>query len=270
MNEFKKMKWFLVSCMVGMAVSITSCSSEEKENEVLDGKGTIRLGMTTGIDFGVPNTRAVNLDDYQNKDNYTVQILKNGETTPVQEFTYAAMPSMPLELDNGTYTLKAFYGTEKTSSRNGFRVEGSATFSVQSNEQTVSVACAPTCAKVTVDFDATMATYFSDYSVVFETEALSDIETNVVWAKNDTEPWYLKVNKAGEVVKATIHFTRKAEYGTGVASASVEKTYTLAPNKAWTLKIAPSYEAGKLGVSVTIDETTNDKQVDIIVPSEWI
>ena len=36
------------------------------------------------------------------------------------------------------------------------------------------------------------------------------------------------------------------------------------------LKIAPSYESGKLGVAVTIDETTNDHDVDIIVPSEWI
>ena len=112
-------------------------------------------------------------------------------------------------------------------------MEGAATFSVQSNEQTVSVACAPTCAKVSVDFDGAMGTYFSDYSVIFETEAL-------------------------------------AEYGTGISSASVEKTYALAPNKAWTLKIAPSYESGKLGVAVTIDETTNDHDVDIIVPSEWI
>lgn len=270
MNKLEKMRLFLASCMMGMAMSIVSCSSENGENDILDGKGTIRLGMSTGVDFGVTTTRSVNLADYQDKNNYTVQILKSDGTTPVHEFTYADMPSIPLELDNGTYTLKAFYGTEKVSSRNGFRVEGAATFSVQSNEQTVSVACAPTCAKVSVDFDGAMGTYFSDYSVIFETEALAEIETSVTWAKADTDPWYLKVNKAGEVVKATIRFTRKAEYGTGISSASVEKTYALAPNKAWTLKIAPSYESGKLGVAVTIDETTNDHDVDIIVPSEWI
>lgn len=265
----QSMRMFLVSCMIGMACAVTSCSSEESESAVTAGKGTVRLGMTAGVDFGVAHTRAVDLAEYQNKNNYTVQIVKSGATTPVKEFTYANMPSMPLELDNGSYTLKAFYGTEKTSSRNGFRVEGSTTFSVQSNEQAVSVTCAPTCAKAAVVFDDKMATYFSDYSVVFETVALADIGANVVWKKADTEPWYLLVNKAGEVVKATIHFTRKAEYGT-VASATVEKTYTLAPNKAWTLKIAPSYESGKLGIGVIIDESTNDHEVEITVPSEWI
>ena len=37
-----------------------------------------------------------------------------------------------------------------------------------------------------------------------------------------------------------------------------------------TLKIAPSYESGKLGIGVIIDESTNDHEVEITVPSEWI
>ena len=103
MNKLEKMRLFLASCMMGMAVSIVSCSSENGENDILDGKGTIRLGMSTGVDFGVTTTRSVNLADYQDKNNYTVQILKSDGTTPVHEFTYADMPSIPLELDNGTY-----------------------------------------------------------------------------------------------------------------------------------------------------------------------
>lgn len=264
------MKLFLVSCMIGVTALISSCSSEEVKNDVLAGQGTISLGMTAGVDFGVTNkSRSVDESEYKNSDNYTVQILKSDGQTVAQEFKYSEKPST-LTLDNGSYILKAFYGTEKTSSRNEFRVEGSTTFTVQSDEQNVSVTCTPTCAKASVVFDEKMATYFSDYSVAFETAALSDIGASVVWAKDDTEPWYLKVAEGGETVKATIKFTRKAEYGTGVASSSVERTYTLAPNKAWTLKIAPSYDSGKLGIAVTIDETTNDKQVDIIVPSEWI
>ena len=44
MNKLEKMRLFLASCMMGMAVSIVSCSSENGENDILDGKGTIRLG----------------------------------------------------------------------------------------------------------------------------------------------------------------------------------------------------------------------------------
>ena len=87
MNKLEKMRLFLASCMMGMAVSIVSCSSENGENDILDGKGTIRLGMSTGVDFGVTTTRSVNLADYQDKNNYTVQILKSDGTTPVHEFT---------------------------------------------------------------------------------------------------------------------------------------------------------------------------------------
>ena len=47
MNKLEKMRLFLASCMMGMAVSIVSCSSENGENDILDGKGTIRLGMST-------------------------------------------------------------------------------------------------------------------------------------------------------------------------------------------------------------------------------
>ena len=80
MNKLEKMRLFLASCMMGMAVSIVSCSSENGENDILDGKGTIRLGMSTGVDFGVTTTRSVNLADYQDKNNYTVQILKSDGT----------------------------------------------------------------------------------------------------------------------------------------------------------------------------------------------
>ena len=258
------MRKVLVSCLIVMALIVASCSSEE--NAILPGgKGTVNLNMTVGADFGVANTRAVDLSQYQNKDNYTLQIFKSDNLNiPVESFTYAMMPMMPLTLDNGTYVLKAFYGVEHNSSRDEFLVTGSQTFSVNSNDQSVKAVCRPTCAKVQVNFDTDMAKYFSDYFVVF-----SPTSGDVVWAKDDTNPWYILVNKAGETVKATIHITRKAEYGSGVASTTVERSLSLAPDKSWTLKVAPSYESGQLGIKIIVDETTNDKDVEVEVPSEW-
>ena len=52
MNKLEKMRLFLASCMMGMAVSIVSCSSENGENDILDGKGTIRCNSTTFPFFG--------------------------------------------------------------------------------------------------------------------------------------------------------------------------------------------------------------------------
>lgn len=111
-----------------------------------------------------------------------------------------------------------------------------------------------------------MATYFSNYSVTYETAALSEDGSTVVWQKDNKDPWYLKVKSEGETVKASINFTRISDN----KSATVEKTYTLSPGKSWTLNISPQVNNGDLGINVSIDETTDDEEIDIEVPSEWI
>lgn len=267
MNK-QSMRQLLMCCMMGVALIVSSCSSEEELPS--DGKGFVFMDMNVVADFEV-KARAVDLAEYQNKNKYTVQILKEGADAPLHEYRYAEIPE-GIEMDNGTYILKAFYGTDfTTSSRTNLYVEGIQNFSVNSDDQRVTVNCTPTAAKASVNFDPSMDTYFSDYWVSYETAALKAESATAVWAKGDAAPWYLKVNKEGEVVKATIHFTRKAEYGS-VASGTVEKTHTLLPNKSWTLNIIPKYDpaTGQLGFTITIDESTNDHEMEIEVPSEWI
>lgn len=115
-------------------------------------------------------------------------------------------------------------------------------------------------------FASNMSEYFSDYSVVYETAVLKAAGSTAVWAKDDTEPWYLKVDPKGETVTASIQVTRLSDNKT----ATVEKTYTLAPGKSWTLSIAPQDNNGNIGIEITIDESTDDEVIDIEVPSEWL
>ena len=42
------------------------------------------------------------------------------------------------------------------------------------------------------------------------------------------------------------------------------------PNQAWTLNVVPNVIEGKLILTITIDESTDDKPIDIEVPSDWI
>lgn len=256
------MAYLLSGCLL-----ITSCQVEDLTS-FSKGKGTVALDLSTTANFNT-ETKAVNEDDYRNLNNYTVQILKVGENDPVKTYKYEEIPSS-IELNNGAYTVKAFYGTDaEAASRTGFYVEGSSTFNLNGEtDKSVSLACTPTYGKVKVEF-TTMDTYFSDYYVVYSTSALGS-STTAKWAKADTEPWYLKLNKEGETVTATIYLVPKSEYQT--KAATVVRTYELAPNKAWTLQVAPSYndKTGQLGVSIKIDEGTNDIPVDIVIPSEWI
>lgn len=242
------------------SLMITSCTSNEDPAEN-NGSGSIQLGVTASAVF----TKAVNESKYNNTNNYTIQILNDKGVTAVEEFTYGNAPER-INLSNGFYTLKAFYGTESNASRDDFYVEGTTQFNIEGKEQQVTVVCKPTCGKVVVNFDADMATYFSNYSVTYETAALSEDGSTVVWQKDNKDPWYLKVKSEGETVKASINFTRISDN----KSATVEKTYTLSPGKSWTLNISPQVNNGDLGINVSIDETTDDEEIDIEVPSEWI
>ena len=259
--EFKmNAKLILATCLLGMSMTIGSCTSQDNETLTLLETGTISLGITTNTAF----TKAINESDYNNTDLYTVQII-NSSNQIEKEFQYKDMPER-IQLNNGSYTLKAFYGNDTNASRESFYVEGNNSFQVQGEEVQVNVECKPACGKVIAKFTEDMPTYFSDYSVVYETEALTASSETAVWNKTDTDPWYLKLNAQGETVKAIIQVTRTSDNKT----ATVEKTYTMTPGKSWTLNIAPSNDTGNLGITITVDETTDDEPIDITVPSEWI
>ena len=249
-----------IMCTAGfLGLVLTACSTS-LDSAIEDGTGNISLGVTTSTAF----SRAVTESDYSNVNNYTVQILDN-EGQQVQEFQYGEKPEN-ITLKNGSYTLKAFYGTENEASRNEFYVEGSKSFTVAGDEKQVTVDCYPTCGKVAATFASNMDEHFSDYSIVYKTKALTTAGKTAVWAKGDNEPWYLKVDKAGETVTATIQVTRVSDS----KSATVERTYTLAPGKSWTMNIAPADGNGGLGISITVDETTDDEEIDIEVPADWL
>ena len=257
----RKGRLLLHGCLVAIGLTATSCSSDNEASTSSTPSGIISLDV---INTGTAFTRAVNETDYQNTANYTVQILNNDNEVQ-KEFLYKDRESS-IELKNGIYTFKAFYGTDSNASRDAFYVEGEEMVVVNGDDSKVTITVAPKHGKVVAYFDPTMDTYFSDYSVVYETAALTAAGSVATWAKSETEPWYLKVDEKGEEVKATINFTRIDDSKT----STIEKTYTLLPNKAWTLNIYPKDNNGSLGIELVINEGTNDEEIDITVPSEWI
>lgn len=260
MTHFKK---FLASCFCLTAFLAAACSSEGSEDAAIAGQGSVTLGLETATSF----TRAVTESDYNDTDLYTVQIL-NDKGVVTQEFNYAERPAS-IMLANGSYTLRSFYGSEYKdlpASRNGFYVEGNSHFQVAGKETAVSVTCRPVCGKLSVKWDATMADHFSTYSVVFTTAALQAAGSTAPWSSTDTEPWYVNIPQDGETVNATVTATRKSDN----KSATTKLSYKLLPAKSWTLSIKPINNSGEMSISITIDESTNDKPIDIIVPSDWL
>lgn len=247
--------------MLGMGIFATSCSSEEEFSQVYQGTGTVELAVNPDAGF---QSRAVNESDYANLKNYTIQILKDG--TIYNNYQFIGTVPASLELEVGNYTLKAFAGKDEAASTKTMYVEGTSNFSVVADQTiTAAVTCKPVCAKVTVTYGADMAKYFTDYYVTFETQALG--ETSYVWRKGDVDPVYMRVNNNERINPQITLVDKESKIKTVTLK---DGGYTLSPAQALSIKIVPVVNDGKLQISITVDDSTEDKNITIDVPSEWI
>lgn len=278
----------LILCMGLSAMSLfTSCLSEQHEMNLApsaqeDSKmGKIVLNLNADARFNL-QTRVLNEDDYRNTANYQVQVFNNDNPTNlIVDCKYSELDgNMPSSFQPGTYTVKAFYGTEQNYSRNEFYVEGvKNNVTVNVGEKTnVSLTCVPTCGKLSVAFDLAMATYYDSYEVTFS-QAAAFGGSSISWIATDYEPWYVKLNALGETLRYTISLTAKEEYaytdaqGNKKTSGTVTKEFNLQRNHAYKLKVIPDYTAtteGGLKVIIEIDEDTNPIDIPVVVPIDWL
>ena len=273
-------------CMFGLALSLgvlfASCSqSLEVEDQLGSEQGRLNVTLKSGTELFV-GTRALNEASYANTDNYTV-IVTNKDGQEVVNCSGSELANyMPLTMPIGSYVVKAFYGEELAASRDRFYVYGEEMGSIKAEqEEPVVLTCAPTCGRITVNFAEEMATFYSNYNVVFSgTKAITDHELKydspgfVKWNKDDKAPWYVKLEPNGENVSFELVVTTKDEYINIENSNQVltkKGTFSLARNKAYKMNVTPSYTAkGELDFDIKIDESTIDKEYDIEVPVDWI
>lgn len=270
---------FLAAGATGL---FTSCISEEQDLTTVvtpEAKGKVSINLQANSDFTLL-TRGLSENNYKNTANYTVQIVN--ATTQAVVFTCKGsdlVNSFPKTLNIGSYRVDAFYGNEHAASRDEFRVEGSSVFTVKGDEEkAVSVNCTPTCGKLSVVFDSNMSKYFENYSVTYGgTKKLAG--STITWAKNDTEPWYIALDEAGETVEYTISLTTKEEFLHKVgdkepqANGEVKGTIKLQRNRAHKLTVKPNYTPttdGGMSLTISIDDSTNDHVITWEVPVTWI
>lgn len=247
--------------MLGMGIFTTSCSSEEELSQVYQGTGTVELTVNPDAGF---QSRAVDESYYNNLKNYTVQVLKDGVVYNNCQWT-GAVPSS-VEMEVGTYTLKAFAGKDEAVSTNNMYVVGSSDFTVTDGQNTTaSVTCKPVCAKVSITFGEDMPKYFTDYYVTFKTVALG--AASYIWEKDNTEPVYMKVNENEKINPQIVLTDTKGKLQTLDLK---DGGYTLSPAQALNVEIVPVVNNGKIHISITVDDTTIDKEISIEVPSDWV
>ncbi len=269
----------LIYCMGLSAIALlASCSEREFDLDPSNGskeQGTLVLNLNASAEFD--QTRALNENDYKNTQNYDIKVINTATENVILECKASQLSSnFPKKVEMGSYRVEASYGVERDASRTEFYMYGDATATVKSKEEKViTVNCAPTCGKVSVAWDPEINTYFSDYSVSFGGTKKLGTKT-FGWSKTDTEPWYIALDKNAETVTYTISLTVKDEYivnGYSTKDGTATGTFTLERNKAHKLTIAPNYiptTTGGMKLTITIDESTNDKEITWEVPVTWI
>lgn len=250
-----------MACMLGCSLMLSSCSSEENSLDIPNGKGFLKIDLTSKVGF---QTKAVSENDYEDVGCYTVQVYKSGneENLLIDDLYNDLKQSYPMNV--GNYVLKAFKGQDVPVSSEVLYFSGETAFEVKEGKEVlVSVTCKPSSARINVVFDSKLDEYFSNYSLKIETEAQKP--SLFEWTKSTVGPVYFKVGNQ-EQVKVTVNLTNKEN----VKAEGIVKTYTLSPADALKITLKPVISNGNLGVSITIDETTVDHPVDIIIPGDWV
>ena len=250
-----------MACLLGCCLMLGSCSSEVDNLDIPKGKGFVKIDLAPEVGF---HTKAVDESEYKDVNNYTVQVFKSGqEENLIINDLYKNLEEK-YSLNVGNYVLKAFTGEDKPVSSDVLYFSGEAAFEVkEGKEVTAPVICKPSSARINVVFDPKMDEYFSDYSLKIETEAQKP--SSFVWAKATVGPMYFKVGNQ-EKVQVTVSLTKKEN----VKAEGTVKTYTLSPADALKLTLKPVVNNGNLGISITIEETTVDHPVDIVIPGDWV
>lgn len=255
----KKLLLFTITLLSSLTM-LTSCIGNDSAEGV---KGKLKVAIVQSAVF----TRAVDFTELQNTGNYTIDIFDASGVCTVSK-KVSELTDNSVELEEGSYRIVAHYGEEKAASQNTLCMKGEQAFTIKAGSSTdINVVCTPSCAKVSVNFDENMSTYFSDYYVTYTTKALSKEGTTAVWSKSNRDPWYLLVEEQ-ETVKATIHVTRASDGKT----ATIEREHVLYAAGAWTLGIQAEEKQdpnGSVTISISIDDTTNDIEQTIVVPNEW-
>lgn len=269
----------LIFCMGLSAIALfASCNEREIDLNPNGGsseQGTLILNLNASTDFD--QTRALDESTYRNTQNYDVRVINASNENVILECKASQLSAnLPKKVDIGSYRVEASYGTEKDASRNEFFMYGEAVATVKSKEEkSITVDCTPTCGKVSVVFASDMSTYYTDYNVTFGGTKKLGAKT-ISWAKTDTEPWYIALDNTAETISYTINLTTKDEYlpdGSNTNSGTASGTFTLERNKAHKLTITPNYiptTDGGMKLTITIDDSTNDKEITWEVPVTWL
>lgn len=281
----------ILAAATTLLVAGTSCSKKLQQDRV----GDLSIQLSSESFFDAAGTKAVDEGPYKDPANYTIVVTDaNTQNTilncKVSELDAEGCHASLKNLEFGSsYNITAFYvGNEINKnlpySKSDFYVEGKHHVTIDDVKKPISIICTPTCGKVNASFDANMATYYDEYYIKMSgTKAMTESGQYLTFSKTDTDPWYIWIDSSApngsENINFEIYLKVKEQYqhmdseGKPQREATLKGTFPLQRNKSHRINVKANYtpsSTGDLGISITIDDTTIDREVNIDIPLSWI
>lgn len=254
----------LFVCTLGMML-LAACHSESD----FSGEGTAKVSLDLVADPSFTKTKAIDVSAYQDVNNYTVELSKDG--TVLESVKYGDM-ELTKELEPGSYAIRAYYGENVPAGYDKLYVEGSQTFNlVKGDNREVKFTCVPANVKVNIKFEDNFFEFYSDCKVNLNTRYLS---APFVMAKEDAgKDAFFKADASGETL--TLTFDLKDKQGVTVSPENFgSQTVSIKPRDFLTITIKPKMidvEGGKIdGITVTVDDSVTIQELPIEIPDEFL
>lgn len=271
---------------------MASCQKLSSDGER---NGSLHIDISKSSFFESASTKSVDEASYKDPANYTLVVTDaNTENTIINctvsdldaEGCHASLKNLPF---GSSYNITAYYvGDIKNKnvaySKTDFYVEGKRTVTIDHVKNPISITCSPTFGKVNASFDANMETYYDLYYIKMSgTRAMKENGQYLTFSKGDTDPWYIRIDDDAENGKETIDFEIylkvKEQYqhidqdGKPLREATLKGSFSLERNKSHRISVKANYSpatTGDLTISISIDDTTIDREVNIDIPISWI
>lgn len=250
--------FFLLLCLPMFLFYFSSCDNEEG---YLKGHGTVYLQLQADTTFAASGkTKATDgFDEFKNVSNYSVEI-SQGEKVVTSYEKYSDMPTS-IDLESGTYQLKAFLGELLPAKFEAPYFAGTTKFQVEANKKTsASVTCALANTKVSVSYSDDFKEAYPDYSLSMTTAHTSEA---LVFKKGETRSAYFQADSTGQKLNLSMSLTSLENKKTTFTPSAI----TIKPREDVKLLFKTDGEAvSGVKLEITIDGSTADTTVNVGIP----
>lgn len=253
-----KLLYLLLSVPM-LSIGLLSCENEDTGYSKGHGEVYLQLKADTTLSVSPATKAADEFDRFKNVNNYSVEI-SQGEKVITSYEKYSDIP-VSVELEAGTYQLKAFLGELVPAKFDAPYFAGSTKFLVEANKKTsASVTCALANTKVSVSYSDDFKEAYPSYSLSMTTAHTSSA---LVFGKDETRSAYFQADSTGQKLNLSMSLTSLENKKTTFTPSAI----TIKPREDVKLLFKTDGEAvSGVKLEITIDGSTADTTVNVDVP----